>query len=317
MSSPPPQEVEQLAGIAGNRHVALWRTGSLDPSAPVALVAPGFARRIRHMAPVAHYLAANGFRVYRCDYLDHVGLSDGDIYDFTMTSMYESQRAALEVIEQCETCRPVVVAASLANRTAIRLLAGNDRLAGLIGIVGVVDTRKTLTKVFGEDWVAMSAEDHPHHAEYERKIAGGHAEFERKRIRGATWWKDWNAGNWISLEATIADLRTVAQPAINFCGSSDDWVALADVEHAFEMGNGGSRRLIELPYVEHELSSNPVAGQTVMREVVRLAAELTGVEDERDLVEPGFDQIMAQVMYERTLENETANLPRPATSGTR
>ncbi len=305
MRAPPPQEVEQLGGVVGgDRHVAVWRIGSGDPSAPVVLVAPGFARRMRHMAPVALYLAANGFRVYRCDYLDHVGLSDGDIYDFTMTSMYESQRAALEVIEQREERSPVVVAASLANRTAIRLLAHNDGLAGLIGIVGVVDTRKTLSKVFGEDWVSMPVDQHPEHAE-----------FERKQIRRETWWNDWNAGDWITLESAIAELRTIRQSVVNFCGSADDWVALADVEHAFEMGDGGHRLIIELPYVEHELSTNPIAGQAVLREVARVAVDLAVIGDKHDSVEPGFEQIAEQVVYERALENEVAaKQPQPATS---
>ncbi len=287
------QEVEQISGVAASeRHVAVWRSGSRAPDAPLALVAPGFARRMRHMAPVALYLATNGFRVYRCDYLDHIGLSDGDIYEFTMTAMYESQRAVLKAIEAHEGRHPVVVAASLANRTAIRLLAGDERLVGLIGIVGVVDTHKTLTKVFGADWVAMTADEHP-----------DHAEFERKRIRADSWWSDWNAGDWITLERTIAELSAVPQPVVNFCGSDDDWVALADVQRAFEEGDGGPRRLIELPYVEHELSSNPVAGRTVMREVVRLAAELaTG--EKRDPVDPDFSQIAEQVLFERELERE-------------
>lgn len=292
--SAPPQEVEQLAAGAKGRHVAVWRSGSQDPEAPIVLLAPGFARRMRHMAPVALCLGANGFRVYRCDYLDHIGLSDGDIYDFTMTAMYDSQRALLEAIERYEKRPPVIIAASLANRAAIRLLVNNGDLLGLIGIVGVVNTHKTLTKVFGQDFVELGLENHP-----------AHAEFERKRIRAETWWRDWHDGDWITLESTIAELRAVAQPVVNFCGSADDWVALADVERAFEQGDGGLRRIVELPYVEHELSSNPIAGQVVMREVVRLAIELVGLADGH-VAEPSFEEIALQIVYERAFERESA-----------
>jgi pimeloyl-ACP methyl ester carboxylesterase len=294
MSASPMHEIQQLVGALGDgRPVAVWRTGNSDPDAPVVLLAPGFARRIRHMAPVALYLGANGFRVYRCDYLDHVGISDGDIHDFTMTSMYDSLRATLELIEQCESRAPVVVAASLANRAAIRLLARDGGPAGLIGIVGVVDTRKTLGKVFDLTWDQVLAEGYPEYVE-----------FEHKRIRGESWWKDWHAGDWISLESTIAELREVAQPVVNFCGSADDWVALSDVQRAFELGDGGPRRLVELPYVEHELSTNPVAGQTVVREVIRLAVELAGAGGEGAPVEPDFEQITVQSVYERALESQ-------------
>jgi len=305
MSAPAPHEVDQLEGRAGaERRVAVWRNGTCEAEAPVVLVAPGFARRMRHMAPVALYLASAGFKVYRCDYLDHVGLSDGEIYDFTMTTMYESLQATMRAIEEREERQPLIVAASLANRTAIRLLAEDTRAAGLVGIVGVVDPRKTISKVFGEDWVAMPDDQIP-----------PYAEFERKRVCGETWMRDWAAGDWISLESTIAELRRISQPVANFCGSADDWVEIADVERAFAMGDGGPRQLIELPYVEHELSSNPIAGQAVMREVVRVAAEIAEIGDNRDSVEPGFEQIAEQIVYERALENEVAaQRPRPAIS---
>jgi pimeloyl-ACP methyl ester carboxylesterase len=303
MSSAPPNEVEQLAGFVGTRHVATWLTGARDPEAPVVLVAPGFARRMRHMAAVALYLAANGFRVYRCDYLDHVGLSDGDIYDFRMSAMYEAQRATIELIGQREERYPVLVAASLAYRTAIRVLTEHQGIAGLIGIV-VVDTRKTLSKVFGQDYALLPIEEHPEHVE-----------FERKRIRGDTWREDCYAADWVSLDSTIAELRTVTQPVANFCGAADDWVSIADVRRAFEGGAGGPRRLVELPYVEHELSSNPVAGQAVMREVVRVAWELSaGAVDEREPVDPSFEQIGAQMVYERALEQHLAESHQPTRS---
>jgi pimeloyl-ACP methyl ester carboxylesterase len=255
------------------------------------------------MAPVALYLASAGFNVYRCDYLDHVGLSDGEIFDFTMTVMYDSLRATLRMIEEREERPPLIVAASLANRVAIRLLAENARAIGLIGIVGVVDSRKTISKVFGEDWVAMPDEQIP-----------PYAEFERKRICGETWMRDWNAGNWISMEATIAELRRISQPVANFCGSADDWVEIADVERAFATGDGGPRQLVELPYVEHELSSNPIAGQTVMREVVHIAAALAGIDDTDQPTEPSFEQIAEQIVYERTLEEQAAASRRPSSA---
>lgn len=291
-----PHEVDQLEGRAGaDRHVAVWRTGTRDPDAPVVLVAPGFARRMRHMAPVALYLASAGFNVYRCDYLDHVGLSDGEIYNFTMTAMYDSLRATLRAIEEREERHPLIVAASLANRAAIRLLAENVGAIGLVGIVGVVNSRKTITKVFGEDWIAMPDEQIP-----------PYAEFERKRVCGETWMRDWNAGNWVTMEGTIDELRRISQPVANFCGSADDWVEIADVERAFAIGDGGPRQLIELPYVEHELSSNPIAGQTVMREVVRIAAAQAGIDDINQPTEPSFEQIAHQIVNERTLEEQIA-----------
>src|SRR5271165_4887342 len=112
-----PCAIEEFETSADNgRRVVVWRTGAdtVAGGSPVALVMPGFARRMRHMGAVALYLADAGFTVYRCDYLDHVGLSAGAIFDFTMSSMYESQAAALEFVQKRERREAVIVAASLA-----------------------------------------------------------------------------------------------------------------------------------------------------------------------------------------------------------
>lgn len=293
-----PRAIEPLeTSTSVGRRVAVWRTGGDAPAgeSPVALVLPGFARRMRHMSAVALYLADAGFAVYRCDYLDHVGLSDGSIFDFTMSSMYESQAAALELVHKREGREAVIVAASLANRTALRLAAQTEGVVGLIGIVGVVDSRRTLHKVFGEDYATYSVEQVP-----------DHVVFENRRIRGLSWHEDWHAANWAGIDGTVEDLRGLDCPVVNFCGTDDDWVAIADVNRVFAKGAGGPRRLIELPYVEHELSSNPVAGQALMRELVREAAACAGTDAPGAEAEPTFARIAEQVLYERSFEAELA-----------
>ncbi len=293
-----PCAIEQIdTSVDDGRRVVVWRTGAgaMAGESPVALVMPGFARRMRHMGAVALYLADAGFEVYRCDYLNHVGLSAGDIYDFTMSSMYESQAAALELVHRREKREVVIVAASLANRTVLRLAARADGVAGVIGIVGVVDSRRTLHKVFGEDYATINVEDVP-----------DHVVFENRKIRGISWHEDWHTARWAGIEGTIEDLREVSCPVVDFCGTDDDWVSIADVNRAFSKGAGGPRRLIELPYVEHELSSNPVAGQALMREVVREAAACAGADEPSVAAEPTFERIAEQVLYERSFEADMA-----------
>lgn len=280
------------------RGIAVWRTGPEEPSSPgrVALVAPGFARRMRHMASTARYLADNGFVVYRCDYLDHVGLSDGDIWNFTFGAMYRTLETVLaQVVEAEDVDSAVVVAASLAARPTVRLAANSNAVRGIIGAVGVVNPRYTLQRVFGTDYTVRPVDG---------LGADEFAQFENKKVHGLTFLPDWLEGDWRDAEATVRDISRVSCPIVNFCGSADDWVDIAEVRDVFTAAKGPAR-VVELPFVEHELSRNPVAGQTMLREITRCAVEfVTGDDPARiEVAEPSFADLVSQVPHERSLEN--------------
>lgn len=288
-------EVRDAAiSLPNGRRVAIWRSGADSPAQPgrVAIVAPGFARRMRNVAPFARYLVDNGFVVYRCDYVDHVGLSDGEIWDFTLTGMYESLAALHAHVVEVERAAPAIVAASLSARACFRLAAQKSEIAGIAAIVGVVDTRYTLERVFEHDYSAQAPEEYGEE-EY--------AFFEGKKIQCRRFTGDWRDGGWLDVEGAENDIANAKCPIVNFCGSSDDWVDVAEVKRVFDRGSS-SRRVVELPFVGHELSKNPVAAQTILREVTRSALDFTGAEDTRHVVETPFTSLAVQVPYERNVE---------------
>lgn len=276
--------------------LSIWRT--VDPAveqiASVVLV-PGFGRRMRHMAAPALYLARNGFTVYRGDLTHHVGLSEETIWDFTLTRGLESVEALVNTALEREGVSEIgVAAASLSARFAIRLASEDERVSGVLGLVGVVDTQRTLSRVFGEDYSLRTEENF---FEY--------AEFEKKRIHGPPFWYDWHGAGWVGIEGTIEELGRINRPIANICGSDDDWVSLEEVQRAFEAAPAGPRHLVELPHAEHELSSNPVAAQTMLEELTRYALLLFGGASEApSLCTPDFDELAEQIVYERRAEAE-------------
>ncbi len=287
-------EITQLTvNLPDGRPITVWRTGdNADNPRRVAIVAPGFMRRMRSTALTARLLADNGFVVYRCDYADHIGLSSGDIWDFTLGTMYESLVALYQLVLAKEESAPVMVAASLAARSAFRLAAEHQEIAGIAAIVGVVDTQFTFTKVFGEDFsplIGVEIGD-------ERS-----AVFEGKEIHGRTFLRDWAEGRWLSVADTQADLSRAGCPIVNFCGTSDDWVDMATVTEVFGAGTG-LRRIVQLPFVGHELAKNPVAAQTILREVTRSALHFTGSPQDIAVIDVPFPTLAAQVPYERRFE---------------
>jgi hypothetical protein len=204
--------------------------------------------------------------------------------------MYESLAALVEFISQREQAESiVVVAASLASRPAFRLAACDRRVAGVVGLVGVVNVQYTLQRVFGLDPATPLSEIPPDH----------YVDFERKRMSSLHFCTDIQTQGWLDAEGTRTDLARARCPITNFCGSSDDWVKVAEVRDVLGAA-GGSARVVELAFVEHEVSRNPVAGQALMSQVSRTALAYAGM-TAREPHEPNFEELAAQVLYERDL----------------
>jgi pimeloyl-ACP methyl ester carboxylesterase len=278
--------------LPDGRPVVVWRSGNNgDNPKRVAIVAPGFMRRMRSTALTARFLVDNGFTVYRCDYADHIGLSSGDIWDFTLSTMYESLVTLYRYVLAAEATPPAIVAASLSARSAFRLAAEHQEVAGIAAIVGVVDTKFTFTRVFGEDFSPLIGVD----------IGERSASFEGKEIYGRTFLQDWAEGKWRLVADTQADLARVSCPIVNFCGTSDDWVDISTVAEVFD-GGSELRRIVQLPFVGHELAKNPVAAQAILREVTRSALQFTGSPEDIEVIDVPFPTLAAQVPYERRFE---------------
>jgi acyl transferase len=291
-------EIEMTAPDGGR--LAVWRMTSQESSVrrgPILLL-PGFGRRMRHMAVIARHLAENGFVVYRSDLRNHVGLSDGDIEQFSMTEALEGICAvAGKVIEAESVPKLIVVAASLSFRLAIRMAARDENVSGIIGLVGVVDTRYTLSQAFETDFFALPRPDWP-----------TYAQFEKYRISSATFGPDCVDENWLERDDCIDELGGVQCYVTNFCGGNDKWVRIEDIRRAFASGRDAGRVLVEMPDAEHELARNPVAVNNMLRDVALYALKTQSVDGSHKedvcIVDLSFDAMAAQTIFERRYESE-------------
>jgi acyl transferase len=285
-----------IARTSDDRRVAIWRTESLGPPRKSAVICPGFGRRMRHVGPIALYLAQNGVVTYRFDPVDHLGLSDGTIRDFSLEGTLESLRVTFEHLLKRESVETgTVVTASLSARAAFRFAANNPHVDKIIGLVGVVNVADTIRRALGIDYsdVALTA-------------LPDHVDFEGHQIDPRWLWWDHNERDWGSLQGTIDDLAKVSCPVVNFAAQADEWVDSDDLRKAFEIGGGGPRRIFELPYGEHDLSQNPAAVRVVLGKLtdVLLQDEVSELDClSPDLVEPSFDEIVELIVAERELES--------------
>ncbi|WP_165966716.1 acyl-CoA reductase [Actinomadura sp. 7K507] len=228
------------------RKVVMWRTAADGPAdaAQVVVISPGMARQMRHLGPVALYLARNGAVVYGYDQLGHPGLGEGDPERFTLGAACEGLETVLDFVTSAEdVARVSLVAASISARVAFRVAATGP--AVLDRIVGVVNLRRSAREVFGPDYAAMAESDLP-----------DRLRFEQWEIDPRPLWREQRAEDWASLGAAVAGLREVTVLVVNFVAARDGWVAPDDAQRAFAEGAAGPRLIVEIPYAEHDLGRN-------------------------------------------------------------
>ncbi|HET9627216.1 MAG TPA: hypothetical protein VFP84_37910 [Kofleriaceae bacterium] len=273
--------------LADGRRIAIWTTAPREgPVHPMPLVVgAGFARRMHHFSPVAMWGAHNGFFVVRYDPVNHVGISDGEMWNFTLSESCESLRAAVDWTYERTGQAVAVVATSLTARMAYQVAAETDRVARVITAVGVVHVQRTLAKVFGQDYATDPVPL---------------AVFEGKEINGPRFLADAHEKNWWSLASTIHFLQRARQPITTFIGTEDDWVDPADVNAAFSDAPGGPRRILSLERAPHDLSRDPAVARTfflLMLEELLAACDVT-----TKPVDPPFEALMEQSLVERRIQ---------------
>jgi hypothetical protein len=284
--------VEIAAG--DGRRVVAWRSHEAPAGGGpgrVVVVAPGMGRRMYHAGVIAQYLAANGAVVYRYDALDHVGQSDGDMEGFTVQALVDSMRAVVEHAAGAEPgSRLAVLPVSIAAVPAFHLAAADAGIARIVCLSGVVDLKATLARSLGEDYSLWREEDLP-----ERIRVEGH------QMDPRILWHEERRTRWYDVEATSEALARTPAPVVNVIGMADEWVALEEVRRVFGVAGAGERLVVQLPHVTHSVGRNPVALRVVLGAVTRLVLEL---EEDRDLAEPSFEEILDLRAAERRRDHE-------------
>ncbi|MEM7679150.1 MAG: hypothetical protein AAF449_24490, partial [Myxococcota bacterium] len=227
------------------------------------------------------------FHVTRYDPVNHVGLSEGQMEDFTMSESLRSLKAAVDWT-CAHTGQPqvAIVATSLTARVAFELAAQSEKVAIVVTAVGVVNLKRTLHCVFDVDYETMAPE----------KI-GGWAVFEGKKITPEPFARDAHEHRWWYVDECIEKLKRVKQPLVNFVGSADEWVDREEVVRVFEEGANGPRKLYTLERAPHDLSKDPAVARTFL---MRCIEELLLFQEvDAPVVEPPFDTLSQQMLLER------------------
>jgi len=272
-----------------------------DHETPCVVVLPSYALSIRHFGPASLFLTRNGFRSLRFDYTNHVGASDGDVFDFKLSSAAADVRTVLAALREWGVPGPVgILSVSMGARIAFRALRGHADIAAMVSLVGVVNLRDTMQSVVGDDVVAECLRGEVR----DREVLGYH--ISGRFVNDAV------DHDLHSLESTKRDVAQCRFPITHVYAEDDAWTRLDEVESVFghngatHSGDTASRQLYVLPEASHKLEYNPVAARTAFCLAVgALALELTGAELTVDQVlAPSFNDVVEKNRLEIPLDGE-------------
>ncbi|OIO38165.1 MAG: hypothetical protein AUJ71_03730 [Candidatus Omnitrophica bacterium CG1_02_49_16] len=219
---------------------------------------PGYGETKRDALTTAYHLVRNGFNIIRYDATDHIGESDGEILNTTMTKLKRDLLSAIDFVEKTYgVSRIGVVASSLAKRMAIKAASEDKRIVFLLGVVGVVDLQRTLKTVYSYDII--------------QKTIDGTID-DVCNVLGFDVSKEYSASavrdNYHDLYSTQKDLKKINIPVVFLVAEKDAWVRLEDVKFVMESSKQRPRELHVIPEAMHQLFENPKAAHVAMKQIV-------------------------------------------------
>lgn len=292
--------IDHVIHLDNDKEIRVWETLPKDNTElrnNTILIASGFARRMDHFAGLAEYLSSNGFHVIRYDSLHHVGLSSGNINEFSMSIGKDSLLIVIEWLKGRNINKLGLIAASLSARIAYEISSEVD-LSFLVTAVGVVNLRDTLERSLKYDYLQLNIEDLPEDLDFE-----GH------NLGSKIFVTDCFKHNWDTLESTKNKMKDLNIPFIAFTANNDDWVKQSEVLEVMGCITSKKCKLYSLIGSSHDLGENLVVLRNFYQSVTKAAISLDNgsVDLNVEIIEPGFEVLTSVTVQERRLKNKIEN----------
>jgi len=287
------------------RRIVASHDSSLEsyPGAPHVIIAPGYGETKTDYVTLAYYLAANGFHVLRYDHSNHVGESDGEMSEATLSSMNQDLGTVLDYANRTRPTSPIVViAANVTGRIALKRLAQDHRVALLVVLTGIMDLQAAL-RAHQEDSIVT----------FLRSAGLGTTNLLGLNVDGDRFLSDAIKESYADLLTTIEDAKRLRTPALFFAAERDPWTQLDAVKKVLASLQTHAGQLYLIPEALHRLQDNPRQTLALVRQVASCCVERFFPDRFRKgLVEPSLRTIAAQTRLERERARARHSKRRPA-----
>jgi len=263
----------------------------LSPGSPVVIISPGYGETKKEYIALAYYLASNGFQVIRYDHSNHVGDSEGDMVQTTLTSMKQDLFSLLEYVKRTwPTSHIAVVATSLTGLVALKMVTRNSTVELLVLLTAVVDLQATLAAVHQEDHIDA----------FLRGVRLGVMNVLGFNVNADHFLNDAIKEGYTDLQTTIKDAQRTQIPVVFFSAEHDAWVSFESVKKVQAVLPAGLCRLYLVPEALHRLHENPRKTRAVYRQIVTCCREeFYPIASRGQITEPSQREIGIQNRVER------------------
>ncbi len=265
------------------------------PNGRHRIILSGFGKTTRHSAFLALGGEDAGDTVWRFDFANHVGLSDGEMFDATIGSAVTDIHTICSGIDRAMSGeRADLIASSLAARAALRALAEGAPAARAVLVLPVTDIRATIRAAVGRDMIAEA-------------LAGRIQRDDPVDIMGFPM-----SGAFV-LEALDSQVTTLASsrddlvrtpaPVTCIAARSDAWIDPQDVASAVD-ADSTRHRLVLLDQCDHDTFSFAFLrelGEAIEQALGRADASAT------DMPPPTVSRMMAALARDRRVFKSAFN----------
>lgn len=278
---------------ASGQRIAIYHDApqEANPHTPLVVIAPGYGETKKDYVTLSYFFASNGFQALRYDHTNHVGESEGDILEATLTGMNQDLGAVLDYASRTWPGVPrTVVATSLAGRVALKRASHDCRVNLLVLLTGVVDVQATLLAVHQEDLILA----------FLRGVRRGPLNVLGFNVDADRFLGDAIKAGYSTLQSTFQDALRIRTPVIFFAAEHDAWVDLDSLKQVKTTLEDYDARLYLIPEALHRLHENPRKARAVFRQLVtRCIERCFPGSPRRGIQEPSRRQIGIQNRIER------------------
>ncbi|WP_150137296.1 fatty acid reductase transferase subunit LuxD [Candidatus Enterovibrio altilux] len=291
--------INHVIDLGSNKSIRIWETLpkiNTKKRKNTIIIVSSFTKKMDHFSGLAEYLSNNGFHIIRYDSLHHVGLSSGNINEFTMTAGKNNLLTIINWLKTRGINQLGLFAASLSARIAYEI-AASIKLSFLVTAVGVINLRDTLKRALKCDYLQLAIEDLPKSFNFE-----GH-NFEAKSFVA-----DCLNNKWDTLESTKNKLNNLDIPFIIFTANNDNWVKESEVIELIDNIHSDRCKIYSLIGGSHNLGANLVVLRNFYQSITKAAIVAdhgsVDIDINIDINEPQFETLTTVTVNERRLKNK-------------
>jgi acyl transferase len=245
------------------------------------LIVPPFGRSAKDLFIFAHYLWKAGFNVFRFDARNHVGLSSGEIRNFTLSSLLKDLRLVTETLRGKGFDDLTLLCISLSAPVTFKYAAGSAGVRGIVSVIGAVDVQFAVEKAGNCSLDAYRRKDTDR---LPSQTILGYEVLADEFVR------DMDAGEFSPLDSVVEAVRRAPCPVHIVMAADDDWVPPERMMRVHQAAPEGST-LTSFEGVSHEFGRSVKTTKRICLEICRLCGLTAGGEEEEWQI-PNFAELL-------------------------